>query len=34
MCGGSTWEYERWRPFSALFDDIAPNDGALREPKL
>jgi hypothetical protein len=33
MCGGSTWEYERWRPFFAILDDIAPND-TLRESKL
>jgi hypothetical protein len=24
MCGGSTWEHESWRPFSALTRDIAP----------
>lgn len=33
MCGGSTWEYERWRPFFALLDDIAPNYDTLRESK-
>jgi hypothetical protein len=26
MCGGSTWEYESWRPFSALSSDLAPVD--------
>ena len=34
MCGGSTWEYERWRPFFALMDDIAPNHSLLRESEL
>jgi hypothetical protein len=34
MCGGSAWEYERWRPFFALLDDIATNDGIPRESKL
>jgi hypothetical protein len=24
MCGGSTWEYESWRPFSDLVSDIIP----------
>lgn len=24
MCGGTTWEYEDWRPFSQLNDDLAP----------
>jgi hypothetical protein len=33
MCGGSTWEYESWRPFFALPEDIAPNYGTLREYK-
>jgi hypothetical protein len=31
MCGGTTWEYERWRPFFALLDDIAPDYGTLSE---
>jgi rubrerythrin len=34
MCGCSTWEYEDWRPFFALLDDIAPNSGTLKESKL
>jgi hypothetical protein len=34
MCGGSAWEYEGWRPFFALLDDIAPNDENLRDSKL
>jgi rubrerythrin len=24
MCGSSTWEYETWRPFSDLADDLSP----------
>jgi hypothetical protein len=24
MCGASTWEYEKWRPFSELADDGNP----------
>lgn len=31
MCGGTTWEYERWRPFFALLDDVAPDDGTMSE---
>ena len=27
MCGGSTWEYEAWRPFSNLVSDLAPQQG-------
>jgi rubrerythrin len=27
MCGGSTWEYENWRPFSQLDDDLAASHG-------
>ena len=23
MCGSSTWEYETWRPFSDLADDLS-----------
>jgi len=23
MCGGSTWEFDRWRPFSKLLQDFA-----------
>jgi rubrerythrin len=26
MCGGSTWEYEAWRPFSTLLSDLAPTE--------
>jgi rubrerythrin len=22
MCGGSTWEFEDWRPFSTLMSDL------------
>ena len=28
MCGGSTWEYEAWRPFSNLASDLAPKQGS------
>jgi hypothetical protein len=31
MCGGSSWDYESWRPFSALLRDLAPPSGVLRE---
>jgi len=24
MCGGSTWEYDSWRPFSSLVGDLSP----------
>jgi hypothetical protein len=24
MCGGSAWEYDGWRPFSNLRDDLSP----------
>ena len=26
MCGGSTWDYEAWRPFSSLISDVAPTE--------
>jgi hypothetical protein len=25
MCGGSTWEFEGWRPFSSLTTDLSPS---------
>lgn len=29
MCGGSTWEFENWYPFSQLDDDLAQShDGS------
>jgi hypothetical protein len=31
MCSGSAWEYESWRPFFVLLDEIASNDGTPRE---
>jgi len=24
MCGGSTWDYDSWRPFSNLVGDLSP----------
>jgi hypothetical protein len=24
MCGGTEWEHDRWRPFSELVRDLAP----------
>jgi len=24
MCGGSTWDYDSWRPFSSLVGDLSP----------
>jgi hypothetical protein len=29
MCGGTTWEYERWRPFSSPPIDLG--DDLLRD---
>ena len=29
MCGGTTWEYESWRPFSAPVADLALSDDLL-----
>jgi rubrerythrin len=28
MCGGATWEFEAWRPFSSLTGDLAPKQAA------
>jgi len=30
MCGGSKWDHESWRPFSALARDLAPDSNILR----
>jgi hypothetical protein len=34
MCGGSTWEYESWRPSLALLDDLVPNYETVGESRL
>jgi hypothetical protein len=33
MCGGSTWEYEAWRPFSNLASDLAPKQDSPTFPQ-
>jgi len=30
MCGGSDWEYARWRPFTDLIRDLQPSPHASR----
>jgi hypothetical protein len=32
MCGGATWEFEDWRPFSALVPDLVRNREADTHP--
>src|SRR4051812_21185114 len=30
MCGGSAWEFEDWRPFSALVGDLAQRQSSAK----
>jgi hypothetical protein len=28
ICGGEVWEFDPWRPFTSLIDDLAPSQHA------
>ena len=34
MCGGTTWEFEDWRPFTRLMEDVTAELHPSRNPAL
>jgi rRNA maturation endonuclease Nob1 len=32
LCGGSVWEHDEWRPFTALLGDLAEDLPLTRDP--